>query len=165
MKNFLLFTIVLSVLACTSKPEKIHLRTEKGPRTEHSEVNVAANSTVKMEIQGMTCEMGCGGTIRTALKGTEAVARVQYDFKEGAKVQTATISFDNTKISPEKMINIVEKLNDNQFSVGNFEVLTSNNVGTNESDKVTHEEKAVIEMSSSIKLPNLLGILKGLIQR
>lgn len=164
MKYFFLALIAITLAGCNSKPEKIHLRTEKGPRAEHADIKVDANSTMKMEIQGMTCEMGCGGTIRTGLKETKAVARVQYDWKEGEKVQTATISFDGKKITPEKMVDIVEKLNDNQFSVGNFEVL-STNANSKEAESVTHEEKAVIDMSTSVKLPNLIGLLKDIILR
>lgn len=161
MKKAFYFTILLAFMACTNQPHKTHLRTEKGPREEVKNT-VVANQQMSVEIQGMTCEMGCGSSIRTALKETKAVERVSYDFVEGAKVQKATVLFDDTKVSAEELVNIIEKLNDQQFSVGKYktEALT---VKSNESS-TKKEEKSDINMNTSfIEFPNLISILKNLI--
>lgn len=164
MKKSILFAAVILLGACSSEPEKIHLRTEKGPRKEASQVD--ANSMMTMDIQGMTCEMGCGGSIRKELKGTGAVARVKYDFVEGEKTQKAYISFDSSKISAEEIIDIVEKMNEEQFSVGKHSVEKIEDDAEVKSTTKTNSssEDASLEMDESgFQMPNLINLLKDLV--
>jgi copper chaperone CopZ len=163
MKSFTLISAVILLGACSSEPEKIHLRTEKGPRQEVSDV--AANSLMTMDVQGMTCEMGCGGSIRKELKGTGAVARVRYDFVEGEQTQKAYISFDSTKITAEEMVDIVEKMNDQQFSVGKYAVKKLEEEKDNTPTKSAPDDtEASLEMEESgFQLPNLINLLKDLV--
>jgi copper chaperone CopZ len=65
----------------------------------------------------MVCEMGCGSSIRKALKDTKAVDRCSIDFKDERKVNVATISFDSTAITKDKIVTIISTLNDKQFKV------------------------------------------------
>jgi len=80
-------------------------------------VTVNANKTISLNIEGMVCEMGCGSSIRKALKDTKAVDRCSFDFKDERKVNVATISFDSTAISQDKIVSIISSLNDKQFKV------------------------------------------------
>ena len=66
----------------------------------------------------MSCEHACGGSIRMALKETGAVDRVSYDFESGRKTNTAYITFDKSKISADKIVSIIETINDKQFTTG-----------------------------------------------
>lgn len=163
MKSYILFATVILLGACSGEPKKIHLRTEKGPRQEAS--NIEANSLVTMDIQGMTCEMGCGGSIRKELKGTGAVARVRYDFVEGEKTQKAYVSFDSTKITAEEMIDIVEKMNDEQFSVGKHRVerIESSNESTTTKSTSNESETSLKMEGSGFQMPNLINLLKDLV--
>jgi copper chaperone CopZ len=163
MKKITLIAIVILLGACSSEPEKIYLRTEKGP---HQVVTyVKANSMLTMDIQGMTCEMGCGGSIRKELKGTGSVARVRYDFVEGEETQKAYISFDSNKITAEKMIDIVEKMNDQQFSVGKYSVEKLDEETDNITTKSAPDDsEASLEMDESgFHMPNLINLLKDLV--
>jgi copper chaperone CopZ len=158
------FLIVIGLLltpACSGDADKIHLRTEKGKR--HSTNAVSANRSLTVEIKGMMCEMGCGGSIRKELKSTGAVARVQFDFEEERAFNTSVISYDSTRISAADLIKRIQKMNDKQFVIGGFKVeaLTSNasdsrTSGGNDESNVKMEE-------SNFRLPNLLDILKDLI--
>ncbi len=164
MKNFsILFASALIIGACSSEPEKIHLRTEKGPRNENGK-HVDANSMMTVEIQGMTCEMGCGGSIRKELKGTGAVARVQFDFEEGRKKQTAMVSYDSSKITAAEMIRLITTMNDKQFSVGKNTVEPiSKDVTTDRSSSKESKEPEVELEETRIEMPNLINILKDLV--
>ncbi|MNY27560.1 hypothetical protein D3C86_1614720 [compost metagenome] len=66
----------------------------------------------------MSCEHACGGSIRMALKETGAVDRVSYDFEDGRKTNTAYITFDKSKISADKIVSIIEQVNEQQFTTG-----------------------------------------------
>lgn len=163
MKNIaFLFIGALMISACSSEPEKVHLRTEKGPRTTASKVT--PNSQMTVEIEGMTCEMGCGGSIRKELKGTGGVSRVQFDFEEGRKKQTAIISFDSNKVTENEMITIITKMNDKQFSVGKHSSESLEISSESHPVSSNGEEKSTVDLEESrIQLPNLINILKDLI--
>ncbi len=117
--RFSLF-FALALMACSSNPEVVHLRTEKPKKKEV--VRVEPNATMTAEVEGMTCEMGCGGSIRTELKATGAVSRVQFDFVEGRTKQGMTVYFDETKITQKRMMDILRTMNEQQFTLANVEV-------------------------------------------
>ena len=120
MKYSLFF--VLALMACSSNPEVVHLRTEKAKKKEV--VKVDPNKTMTADVVGMTCEMGCGGSIRTKLKGTGAVSRVQFDFVEGRKTQGMTVFFDGSKITQKQLMDILLTMNEQQFTLANTTVQT-----------------------------------------
>ena len=118
---FLLTLSSFVFISCNESGEKIHVKTVKGETNKKAEKKVMANAQLNIEISGMSCEKGCGGTIRKALKQTGGVERVSYDFVEGRETQIAKISLDSTKIDVDKIKKIISKLNENQFSTGKFE--------------------------------------------
>jgi len=120
MKYSLFF--VLALMACSSNPEVVHLRTEKAKKKEV--VKVEPNKTMTADVAGMTCEMGCGGSIRTKLKATGAVSRVQFDFVEGRKTQGMTVFFDGSKITQKQLMDILLTMNEQQFTLANTTVQT-----------------------------------------
>jgi copper chaperone CopZ len=162
MKSLIVIVAGLLVISsCAGEAEKIHLRTEKGEQVETAKVT--ANAMLTVEIKGMMCEMGCGGSIRKELKSTGAVARVQYDFEEDRALNTAMISFDSTQISAAEMLKRIQKMNEKQFTIGKqkVEALTesksdSKAVGSNDEASVNMEE-------TTFRIPNLLNILKDLV--
>jgi copper chaperone CopZ len=148
--------------ACSSEPNVVHLRTEKGKKAISTPVN--ANRILTMEVKGMTCEMGCGGSIRKELKGTGGVARVEFvNFDENKKVQTAKISFDTNKITVDEMVKIVTTMNENQFTVvhTSSEVIESKTTNTSVEEPASDEEEVVKITENSLSLPNVFDILSG----
>lgn len=155
------FSAVLILNACSSEPEVIHLRTEKGQLLTKNPVK--SNQILTIEIEGMTCEMGCGGSIRKELKATGGVERVSFDFIEGRNVQTAKISFDSNKISQDEMVKLITKMNDKQFKVG--KISSENLESATATERAGDSEEEKVEIShSNFALPNLIDILAGIIQ-
>jgi hypothetical protein len=111
-------SLLLLTASCGGSGEKKILSVEKKEVLKAPE-KVAVNRELSVDIAGMTCEQGCGGTIRMALKETGAVDRCSFDFEDGRKVNTAYITFDKDKISPDKILAIISKLNDKQFTTSN----------------------------------------------
>jgi copper chaperone CopZ len=163
MKQLALLFVLVFLASCSGEPEKIHLRTEKGPRQEATPVN--ANTLMTMEVEGMTCEMGCGGTIRKGLKGTGAVARVRYNWVEGEDVQKAFVSYDSNKVSEKELIDIVSKLNDRQFSVSAHSTMPlEEETGATPEKSVSEDTESTLDMSEDgFEFPNLVNILRDLI--
>lgn len=165
MKTIIIATSsLLFFAACSSEPETVLLKTEKGKK-EGAKATVDADRMATIEISGMTCEAGCGGSIRKELKATGGVSRVQYDFVEGRDVQTAKVSFDKDKVSLDQMINIITSINEKQFSVGKTRSEVLNDVSSTPSE--TAPSKQTVEKVSmsdaQIELPNLIGILSDII--
>lgn len=78
---------------------------------------VVPNTTVALGVKGMVCQMGCGGSIRKALKQTCAVERVEVKYLDTLEEQTIKVSYDRQKLGPKQMLQILSKINDQQFSV------------------------------------------------
>jgi len=166
MKTIIIATTSLLLLgACSSESETIVLKTEKGKK-ELSKDEVIPDRMATIEISGMTCEAGCGGTIRKELKATGGVSRVQYDFVEGREVQTAKVSFDKDKITLDEMIKIITTINENQFTVGKTNSQELNDVSSTSStpSTTTKETTEKVTMSETpIEMPNLIGVLSDII--
>ena len=113
--------MVLLLFSCSSEPTVVHLRTVKHANKVNSKV--ITNCSARVEIKGMSCEMGCGGTIRKALKATKAVGRVSFDFEEGREVQIAKVEYDSTRLNTQEMESIISKLNEGQFEINNLQVV------------------------------------------
>ena len=164
MRHFLFFvTLVLLVSACSSEPEVIHLRTVKG--TNSAKRTAVANELMTAEIAGMTCEMGCGGSIRKELKASGGVARVEFDFVEGAKIQTAKISFDKTRISAKEVQSIITTINKGQFSVlktATNPLQTNPNSQENAKNKTTDQGVKMDVMP--VEIPNLFDLFTEIIR-
>ncbi len=76
-----------------------------------------ANTTVELGVKGMVCQMGCGGSIRKALKETCAVDLVEVNYIDSLEEQTIKVYYDRKKIAPEQMVGVLSKINDKQFTV------------------------------------------------
>ena len=152
---------VLLMTACSSETAS----TEQNGNSETTEmVEVTPNKVMKMEIEGMVCKMGCGGSIRKELKASEGVSQVEFDFEEERESNTATIYFDSKKITEKKIIEIVSALNNKQFSVGLTSTEDFKSTETRESANNSSSSDIQIEATSGgIEVPNLLELLARLI--
>ena len=105
------FILFFSLMACTSKGKS------NESRVILSNKPVISNQIFAVEIEGMVCKMGCGGSIRKSLIETKAVSRVEIKFQEDAKRQLIRIHFNNELISEKEIMDVLEKLNNHQFKV------------------------------------------------
>lgn len=167
MKHFFVFlSFTFVVFSCSNNSEKKVVRIEKYKQYEKLE-NVVANRQLSIEVEGMTCEHACGGSIRMALMDTKAVNRVKFDFVSDRKVNTAYVYFDKSKINADEIVKIIEDLNEGQFTTHKVETSTFEDKklkaeaipSSSKSDK-----SSPIEIkSNTFELPSLMGILKSFI--
>ena len=114
--QIVLLSMLFFIIGCTTEEKPVFIRKES--HTVSKPNKVVSNKIVAIEIEGMTCVMGCGASIRKELYTTEAVSSVEFDFKEGRKINTVKIAYDTTKLSVDKIVSIISKMNEKQFSLG-----------------------------------------------
>jgi copper chaperone CopZ len=110
----ILFFLLL-FFSCTTQEEKIIVKNAK-TKVEKTMVEVKPNHMLTVEIEGMSCEMNCGGSIRKGLKKTGAVSRVEFKWVEEAEKQITNISYDDTKMNEKQIVALIETLNEGQFT-------------------------------------------------
>jgi copper chaperone CopZ len=103
------------MLACTNQPKEVSTQNNKD--SKENKVNVTPNKLMYAEVSGMTCEPGCGGSIRKNLKATGGVSKVEFDFIVGAEKQVCRIFFDNAKVSDAKITEVVQTINSEQYTL------------------------------------------------
>jgi len=84
-------------------------KSEKGTSNLENSENLAVNfEKVAINIEGMTCEIGCARTIQAKLSKTEGIitAVVNFDKKQGI------VEFDPNKMNAKKIAAIVEEIAD-----------------------------------------------------
>lgn len=164
MRKVFIFIGVALLAGCTSETNPA----ESPETTQTEEVQEAVVSTHKMtmEVEGMVCKMGCGGSIRKGLKELGGVESVEFDFVEDRVTNVATVLFDEKKVSQEVMVEKVKELNDGQFSIGSVQVVSLSspivNEETPEKSKTSEGVQKEIN-SSSVQLPNLFDVFRNLL--
>ncbi|MEJ6777059.1 MAG: hypothetical protein QNK85_07020 [Crocinitomicaceae bacterium] len=159
MKFFMFFfTTALTLSACSGDVEV----SKNSNNQIEQEAEVHANRILTMEVEGMVCKMGCGGTIRKGLKAMTGISEIQFDFEDDRSSNLATVSFDKNIITADEMVKIVTGLNEGQFKVGSIssESLYETTIIEN---KITesYEESALEMTSSQVAIPNLLDLFSG----
>ena len=114
--SYFIFSLTL-IYSCNQKEDVVVLKRQKLSETQKDTKpkNETPNTVLELEIEGMTCELGCGGSIRVGVKELGGIHRVRFDFKEGQKKQRAFVSYDSKKVDKNQIIEEIQKLNDGQF--------------------------------------------------
>ena len=102
MRN-LIYTFVLcfALFSCKEEVKKV----DSG--TNISTEEIAKNLiSIEVEIEGMTCEIGCARLIQSKLSKVEGVTYTKVNFESG-KVQ---FTFDTHKLSKEDISNKIESI-------------------------------------------------------
>lgn len=107
--------LFISCKETASEPKK-EASTETVEPTK--EVTAAVKpETATFNIEGMTCAMGCAKTIEKELAAMDGVQSATVDFDK----KTATVEFDATKQTPEKLVETVEATADGKtYKVSNL---------------------------------------------
>lgn len=84
--------------------------------TVKTDVPAGKIETASFNIEGMTCAVGCAKTIEGKLSGMDGVKKATVDFEN----KTATVEYDASKQSPEKLVETVEAAADGKtYKVSN----------------------------------------------
>ncbi|HSQ46582.1 MAG TPA: heavy metal-associated domain-containing protein [Lutibacter sp.] len=92
-KAMYILSIAFILFSCNDAKKEV-----SGEKSEIEKQEVAANyKTIEVEIEGMTCEIGCAKTIESKLSKTEGVTYSKVSFEDKA----GQFTFDENKISQE----------------------------------------------------------------
>ncbi len=174
--SYFLIALLFVSSACSESGEKKIISVEKKEVLKQP-VQVMANRELAVEVEGMSCEHACGGAIRMALKETGAVDRCSFDFEADRAKNTAFITFDKDKISADKIIAIIEKINNKQFTTSKATTKTiektEEEVDKPASSKETTSQQSrtsandvsqyIPEEDHSLEFPNLLELFSSLV--
>jgi copper chaperone CopZ len=158
MKKFgiLIWMLTLMLAACqtSSSAENKEITDEDIART------VEATHIAEIEVTGMTCEMGCGGDIRKALRNTGGVSKVDFDFESDRDVNIARVQFDNFTIQQEELRKVISALNKGQFTVGEIQtspILSGEGIKEN---KKNNDSGSGMQMNTQLfSLTDALGVV------
>ena len=168
MKLITLIFILGLTFGCQQSTNETIKTSEKEEQTSPEKVKVTPNKMLLMEVDGMSCVMGCGSSIRKELYATNGVSEVEFDFEEGRETQKAFIKFNSNIVSVDEMIQIVKTMNENQFTVGNVSEENLNNEKTSDEtiEEAPTKHSSILEENSrfktslpKIKLPNFIEII------
>ena len=87
--------------------------------SEKPHLEVVANDSLLLSIEGMMCPSGCAKPIEEKLASCVGISNCTVDFEN----QTAFVSFDNSSITPELMIQVVGDVNDGAYTASVKEAL------------------------------------------
>lgn len=119
-----ILTIVLaSLLFVSCKEKSTEAVSDSATKTESIKVKkeIAPENlqTASFTIKGMTCAIGCAKTIQEELNGLDGVQTATVDFEK----ELATVSFDKTVLTPEKLTKVVEAAADGKsYKVSNMKL-------------------------------------------
>lgn len=74
-------------------------------------------TTADLTIQGMSCEMMCGGSIKKALAKLPGVNGTEITFQEGDAADHAIVTYDAAQVDDVALVQAVQALYDGQYKV------------------------------------------------
>lgn len=114
-KKSILTLTLASVLfvGCKEKTNETGLKesaqtTEVAAPKVKKEIAAANLQTASFSVEGMTCAIGCAKTIQEDLSELDGVQEAKVDFD----TKLATVTFDKTVQTPEKLTKVVESAAD-----------------------------------------------------
>jgi mercuric ion binding protein len=120
-KKSIVTLILTSVLFVGCKEKETDIVSKETAETAAPKVKkeiAAANlQTASFSVEGMTCAVGCAKTIQEDLTGLDGVQKATVDFD----TKLATVTFDKTVQTPEKLTTVVEAAADGKtYKVSNI---------------------------------------------
>ena len=110
----LIYLLPILLLSCNSETANSPIQPEK---VELAVNDMKADTEIKMEIEGMTCEKGCVTTIRNKVNRIKGVTDFVMDFDTDRSSDFSTIQFDSRVTSSVEIQNTIEGIAQGIYSV------------------------------------------------
>ncbi|MBP6699492.1 MAG: heavy-metal-associated domain-containing protein, partial [Flavobacteriales bacterium] len=110
-----LSTALAGVFACSQAPtsDAGSAAAVAGVARTVSEVAITSGTPVTfadLSVEGMSCEMMCGGSIKKALAALPGVVGTEIKFEEGEAVDHAIVTFDPAQVNDAQLVEAVQKI-------------------------------------------------------
>ncbi len=164
-----IFTILL-IAALAACGEATAPATDAAANVARSvnEVAISSGTPVTMadlSIEGMTCAMGCGGTIKNALAKLPGVTGAEVNFTDAGQANHVVVTYDPAQVSDADMVKAVQGIHDGQYKV--LAVGITKQVmkeGASEAPAEEATEAKVNASLESVALPSLVALLQRLVR-
>ena len=113
MKN-LLYLIPMILLSCQTEISEANTEANK---VEIAKKDIKADTEIKIEIEGMTCEMGCVTTIRNKVNRIKGVTNFEMDFDVERSSDFSTIQFDSRLTTSDDIKEVIEGIAQGIYAV------------------------------------------------
>ena len=111
---------ILFLLGCGSASEHVENTLPASVVRTVQDVVISAGeptTIADISIDGMSCEMMCGGSIKKALAKLPGITSTEIDFVEGDEADHAIVSYDSGKVTDAQMVEAIQSLHDGQYKV------------------------------------------------
>ena len=143
--------------------------TKADPVRAVNEVLISSGTPVTMadlSIDGMTCAMGCGNTIKSALVKLPGVSGAEVGFTEAGVTNHVVVTYDPGMVSDADMVMAVQGLNNGDYKVVAVGI-TKQVLKTGASEAAPVEAPAESKVNAAIgnvALPSLVALLQRLVR-
>ncbi len=160
---FLPATVAATLLfACGSAPDPVAAI----PGVERVVKEVAISSgepvtTADLSIEGMSCEMMCGGSIKKALAAL-GVSATEIQMNEAEGPDHAIVTYDDSRVTDAQMIEAIQKLHDGQYKVLAVSItkeVKGASASNSEAEQGAEEKGVSVSVPKEVVLPSILAIL------
>ncbi|MFZ6053192.1 heavy-metal-associated domain-containing protein [Halocola ammonii] len=114
--------LTFSILACNTE-QATENTTSDYELSVKSVSSDSDKSVASISIDGMMCEMACGGKIRKELSQIDGVKLAEIEFNEGEPLDLAVVEFDPAVTDASKLATCVNGIADGLYSVKKVEVV------------------------------------------
>lgn len=153
LRNALFLVLTVVVFACNSD-------VKPNVDVAHSEQVAQSEKTVaKIAVDGMMCEIACGGKIRKELSEIQGVASASIEYTEGAELNYALVEFNPELVKEDQLIACINTISDGDlYAVKTMEVI---HFSPSEETTQGETEEDGLEMSeSSFQLPGISNLIQ-----
>lgn len=123
-------------------------------------------ATADLGISGMTCEMMCGGMIKSALVKVPGVENTEIVFHDGDAIGHAKVTYDPAKVDDTKFVQAVQALADGQYKVESIAIVkqVKNAPSAAKQQKGKSDEGISASIIPEVAMPNLVATLLALVR-
>lgn len=155
MRNLtIVFAALIGLYACGQSVET----TDDVANVPVSNVSLEGDvdkTIAKIRIEGMMCEMACGGKIKKELGLLAGVTKADIVFQDSLQQDWAVVEFDPGQIKPENFIECVQGIAKGAYKVQGVDVINYEKSAENEAA----ESELSINFDKLVPVPGIFKIL------
>ncbi|MCH2198207.1 MAG: hypothetical protein MK081_05450 [Flavobacteriales bacterium] len=150
---FILLSAFVLIYACSAEPPIDVVYTESVADVEKTVATIG--------VEGMMCEIACGGKIRKELSEIHGVANASIEYNEGENVNYAVVEYNPAKVNETELIRCINTISDGKlYAVKDMEVTryapaASSSAG--QDDEVSMD-------ASGFKTPGISDLVSGILR-
>ena len=167
-KRLLLPLAAVFLFACSQPAPVPHVAAGIERVVEQVAISSGTPVTVAdLSIEGMSCAMMCGGSIKKALALLPGVSGTEIKFIEGEERDHAVVTYDESKVSDAEMVEAIQKLHDGQYKVLAVKItkqVKGASSASTEGAPVQGSKPVSVLSPAAMLLPGILSLLTHLLR-